>query len=115
LRIQSFGFTSRSESTRTHTHHSAHRCAHNEVYSLLNVTAKVSFQEPKSLPVPQAFAAHVSLSSHLQLSKNRPLSAVTKPNPQTLKPGKQTSKSANPLDFSRTKQFVASSAAALVQ
>ncbi|WP_212282825.1 hypothetical protein, partial [Agrobacterium tumefaciens] len=40
---------------------------------------------------PASFAAHVSLSSHIQLSKNRPYQTVTKSFPQSLNPGKQTS------------------------
>lgn len=50
------------------------------------------FQRSKLHSDPASFAAHVSLSSHIQLSKNRPLKAVKKSNPrnhQASKPNKQ--------------------------
>ncbi|WP_210163487.1 hypothetical protein, partial [Rhizobium mongolense] len=58
-------------------------------------------------------AAHVSLSSHLQLSNNRPdiSSHKAKPKPESPSPNQQSSQSGNP----RAKDIVASSAAALVQ
>ncbi|WP_220338112.1 hypothetical protein, partial [Rhizobium mesosinicum] len=77
------------------------------------MTAKVSFKEPNLLSSASS-AAHVSLSSHLQLSNNR---QTHKPSQnQRPKPKAQSNKpaSANPLDFLRTRNFVASSAAALV-
>ncbi|NKF14178.1 hypothetical protein [Rhizobium phaseoli] len=77
------------------------------------MTAKVSFKEPASLPVPRSSAAHVSLSSNLQLSKNRRPKAVTKTRSK-LAPRTQTSNPPIRLSFFRTRDFVASSAAALV-
>ncbi|WP_209444090.1 hypothetical protein, partial [Rhizobium sullae] len=60
-------------------------------------------------------AAHVSLSSHLQLSNNRPEpNPVTSPqsqNPKVSASNQQSSQSGN----LRASNFVASSAAALVQ
>ncbi|WP_205654269.1 hypothetical protein, partial [Agrobacterium cavarae] len=53
-------------------------------------------------------------SSHIQLSKNRHQSSVKKSNPSSLQDPRATSiRSSFPI-FSRTKDFVASSAAALV-
>ncbi|WP_210162169.1 hypothetical protein, partial [Agrobacterium sp. 224MFTsu3.1] len=66
-------------------------------------------------PDPASFAAHVSLSSHIQLSKNRPHQTVTKSNPKSIKPLETNKHSAHHPDFFRTKVVVASSAAALVQ
>ncbi|WP_210209261.1 hypothetical protein, partial [Rhizobium phaseoli] len=113
LRIQSLAITSRSESTRTHTHHSAHHCAHNEVYSLDKRDRQSLFQRIQISLDPASSAAHVSLSSNLQLSKNRRPKAVTKTRSK-LSPRTQTSNPPIRLSFFRTRDFVASSAAALV-
>jgi len=114
LRIQSRLNHVLTESTRTHTHHSAHHCAHNEVYSLDKRDRRSLFQRTQISPGPASFAAHVSLSSHLQLSNNRPEKPGHFPvKPQALKPGTPISITANPGN-SRARNFVASSAAALV-
>jgi hypothetical protein len=78
------------------------------------VTVKVSFKG-SNLSDPASSAAHVSLSSHLQLSNNRRTKKPsTKPAPN-LSQEQQTSIPPIRLSFFRTKDFVASSAAALVQ
>jgi len=78
------------------------------------VTAKVSFKEPASLPIPQAppptFLFLLIFNCQITDDHN----AVTKSMPQTLSPELKPA-TANPLDFFRTKVAVASSAAALVQ
>ncbi|MGL4093656.1 hypothetical protein, partial [Agrobacterium cavarae] len=63
---------------------------------------------------PASLAAHVSLSSHIQLSKNRHQFSVKKSNPSSNQDPRATSISSSFPIFSRTKDFVASSAAALV-
>ncbi|WP_210278547.1 hypothetical protein, partial [Rhizobium sp. BK377] len=72
-----------------------------------------SFKEPNLLSSASS-AAHVSLSSHLQLSNNRRHFSRRKINAPNLKPRATNQHAANPLDFFRTRNFVASSAAALV-
>ncbi|WP_176439453.1 hypothetical protein, partial [Rhizobium esperanzae] len=72
------------------------------------------FQRTSIAADPASSAAHVSLSSHLQLSKNRRPSAVTKTRSKP-KPEATNQQSPIRLSFFRTKDFVASSAAALVQ
>ncbi|WP_221157428.1 hypothetical protein, partial [Rhizobium lentis] len=71
------------------------------------------FQRTSISADPASSAAHVSLSSNLQLSNNRRPKAVTKPAPN-LGPKQQTSNPPIRLSFLRTRDFVASSAAALV-
>ncbi|WP_206742495.1 hypothetical protein, partial [Rhizobium grahamii] len=76
LRIQSLAFTSRSESTRT-SHLFSKRSAETpasktSVTSLDKRDRQSLFQRIQSLEILASFAAHVSLSSHLQLSNNRP-------------------------------------------
>ncbi|MFS2153045.1 hypothetical protein, partial [Rhizobium sp. Rhizsp42] len=61
---------------------------------------------------PANSAAHVSLSSHLQLSNNRPDQTSRNSPSQTLKPG--TNQHRSQFKKSRAKVTVASSAAALV-
>jgi hypothetical protein len=100
--------------TRTHFH--PHRIAAKGTGCSLiqNVTVKVSFKG-SNLSDPASSAAHVSLSSHLQLSNNRRTKKPsTKPAPN-LSQEQQTSIPPIRLSFFRTKDFVASSAAALVQ
>jgi hypothetical protein len=79
------------------------------------VTAKVSFKDPASLPDPANSAAHVSLSSHIQLSNNRPDNPVEFPQAQSPKAPNPQSAKTKPIRKPRTKDIVASSAAALVQ
>jgi len=76
------------------------------------VTAKVSFKEPNLLSSASS-AAHVSLSSHLQLSNNRRHPSRHKINAPNFRQEQQTSISQSACFF-RTRDFVASSAAALV-
>ncbi|WP_210210056.1 hypothetical protein, partial [Rhizobium grahamii] len=53
------------------------------------------FQRIQSLEILASFAAHVSLSSHLQLSNNRPDTPVKIPRTQTRKLEKPISITAN--------------------
>ncbi|WP_210163570.1 hypothetical protein, partial [Rhizobium mesoamericanum] len=72
------------------------------------------FQRTEISSDPASFAAHVSLSSHLQLSNNRPdtpVKALRKPKP--ISPGINQHLSQSARNF-RAKVVVASSAAALV-
>ncbi|MDK1494814.1 hypothetical protein QN219_33495, partial [Sinorhizobium sp. 7-81] len=79
---------------------------------MINVTAKVSFQNPIA-QVPQA-PPPTFLFLYLQLSKNRQVNPVNVPNKaKTLKSQPRQSASANQGN-SRAKVIVASSAAALV-
>ena len=64
--------------------------------------------------VTRKTAVHVSLSSIFNCQKTDDTKAVTKSNRQAIKPGNQSASQPISLDFSRTKDFVASSAAALV-
>ncbi|MGG2473721.1 hypothetical protein ACNVD4_00005, partial [Rhizobium sp. BR5] len=67
---------------------------------------------------PASFAAHVSLSSHYSIVKKQttsPKSGSQKIKPPKPKPQETNKQSAHHLDLFRTKDFVASSAAALVQ
>jgi len=73
------------------------------------------FPEVRIPSNPASSAAHVSLSSHLQLSNNRQTQKPSQNQRPKLPPRATNQHSANPLDFFRTKVFVASSAAALVQ
>ena len=81
---------------------------------LINVTAKVSFKGSKSLQIPQAPPPTFLFLLILQLSNNR---QTLKPSPKPrskLAPRTQTSNQPIRLSFLRTRDFVASSAAALV-
>ncbi|WP_156392819.1 hypothetical protein [Rhizobium sp. Root1220] len=120
LRIQSLAFTSRSESTRTSHLFSKHQdpkasMPKTSVTSLDKRDRQSLFQRTNISADPANSAAHVSLSSHIQLSKNRPVSPVkTCPEAQSPKasnPHQHRSQSGN----SEAKDIVASSAAALVQ
>ncbi|WP_125461077.1 hypothetical protein [Rhizobium phaseoli] len=113
LRIQSLAITSRSESTRTHTHHSAHHCAHNEVYSLDKRDRQSLFQRTSISAGPAKLRRPRFSFFQSSIVKEPTTKAVTKTRSK-LAPRTQTSNPPIRLSFFRTRDFVASSAAALV-
>ncbi|WP_221126897.1 hypothetical protein, partial [Rhizobium bangladeshense] len=83
------------------------------MYSLDKRDRQSLFQRTSIAADPASSAAHVSLSSILQLSNNRRQMPSPKPAPN-LSQEQQTSNPPIRLSFFRTRDFVASSAAALV-
>jgi hypothetical protein len=120
LRIQSLAFTSRSLNRRE-----LHTCFPNtkpespasktSVTSLDKRDRQSLFQRTDIAISPANSAAHVSLSSHIQLSNNRPDNPVEFPQAQSPKAPNPKSAKTKPIRKPRTKDIVASSAAALVQ
>ncbi|WP_210255996.1 hypothetical protein, partial [Rhizobium phaseoli] len=98
LRIQSLAITSRSESTRTHTHHSAHHCAHNEVYSLDKRDRQSLFQriqissDPAKLRRPRFSFFQSSIVK-------KPTTKSRHQNPFQTRAQNTNQQSANPLEF----------------
>jgi hypothetical protein len=132
LRIQSVTNHSCSESTRTFLYVHQRISTPFPSFSLQNVIVTCllhrQFPKPESLENhPRKPADHVSLSSHIQLSKNRRAKQTGKnpkakpsktPNASTSRDQTETrspiSSRQSHVVFSRTKDIVASSAAALV-
>ncbi|WP_210206049.1 hypothetical protein, partial [Rhizobium sp. UGM030330-04] len=68
-----------------------HRCAHNEVYSLVqNVTVKVYSRGPNLFRPRKLRRPRFSFFSY-SIVKKQTAQAVTKSNPQSINPGKTTS------------------------
>jgi hypothetical protein len=85
------------------------------VYSLVqNVTVEVYSKDPIS-QIPQASPPTFLFLLIFNCQRTDDIKSRHKTNRSKLSLEAQTSNSANPLDFFRTKDFVASSAAALVQ
>jgi hypothetical protein len=114
LRIQSRLNHVLTELTRTHFHPSRIAAKGTGCSLIQNVTVKVSFQNQHLCQSRKLRRPRFSFFSSSIVKKQTAPKAVTKSTPQT---SAQSNKPAiaNPLDFFRTSNFVASSAAALVQ
>ncbi|XHE12604.1 hypothetical protein PCC82_21685 [Agrobacterium deltaense] len=85
------------------------------MYSLVqNVTVKVYSRDPNSFRSRKLRRPRFSFFSY-SIVKKQTDQTVTKSNPKSFKPLETNKHSAHHPDFFRTKDFVASSAAALVQ